>query len=146
MPLPGGHIINVSTETTLREVLRVGDVIRWTDEIIDVSPEKTTRLGRGHFITTRTHYANGDGMPVASNTNVLLRYRKAAVPGDDAPAAMVPADLDLPPVALPVSYRRVVHNAAATWDWFPGHHDPEYARAQGQRTIYLSITVDANRH
>ena len=29
-------------------------------------------------------------------------------------------------------------NAASTWDWFPGHHDPEYARSQGQRTIYLS--------
>ncbi len=41
-------------------------------------------------------------------------------------------------VAIPVTYKRVCMNAAATWDWFPGHHDPEYARSQGQRTIYLS--------
>lgn len=46
--------------------------------------------------------------------------------------------IELPPIALPISYKRVVMNAAATWDWFPGHHDPEYARSQGQRTIYLS--------
>src|ERR671924_651597 len=45
---------------------------------------------------------------------------------------------ELPPLALDVSYKRVVMNAASTWDWFPGHHDPEYARSQGQRTIYLS--------
>ena len=45
---------------------------------------------------------------------------------------------DLPAIALEVPYRRVCLNAAATWDWFPGHHDPEYARRQGQRTIYLS--------
>ena len=41
----------------------------------------------------------------------------------------------LPVVRQPVSYRRVVMNPGATWDYFPGHHDPEYARSQGQPTI-----------
>jgi acyl dehydratase len=50
----------------------------------------------------------------------------------------IQAGSQLPPVAIEISYRRVVMNAAATWDWFPGHHDPFYAREQGQRTIYLS--------
>jgi acyl dehydratase len=45
---------------------------------------------------------------------------------------------EITPVSIPVTYKRVCMNAAATWDWFPGHHDPEYARSQGQRTIYLS--------
>jgi acyl dehydratase len=45
---------------------------------------------------------------------------------------------ELPAISLDVTYRRVCLNAAATWDWFPGHHDPVYARRQGQRTIYLS--------
>jgi acyl dehydratase len=44
----------------------------------------------------------------------------------------------IPPVALPITYTRVCQNAAATLDWMPGHHDPDYARAQGQETIYLS--------
>ena len=38
----------------------------------------------------------------------------------------------------PVAYRRVIMNPAATWDFFPGHHDPEYARSQGQPTIYVN--------
>ena len=45
---------------------------------------------------------------------------------------------DLPPIAMPITHTRVCQNAAATWDWFPGHHDPGYARRQGQETIYLS--------
>ena len=44
----------------------------------------------------------------------------------------------LAPVTMPISYTRVCQNAAATFDWMPGHHDPAYARAQGQETIYLS--------
>ena len=37
-----------------------------------------------------------------------------------------------------ITYRRVVMNAATTWDYFPGHHDPAYARSQGQPTIYIN--------
>lgn len=50
----------------------------------------------------------------------------------------VAAGDELPSISLEITYQRVCLNAAATWDWFPGHHDPEYARSQGQRTIYLS--------
>ncbi|MDV3133383.1 hypothetical protein [Mycobacterium sp. 29Ha] len=44
----------------------------------------------------------------------------------------------LPAVSIEVTYKRICMNAASTWDWFPGHHNPEYAQSQGQRTIYLS--------
>jgi acyl dehydratase len=50
----------------------------------------------------------------------------------------VEAGAKLPSISLEITHKRVCMNAAATWDWFPGHHDPEYARRQGQRTIYLS--------
>jgi len=44
----------------------------------------------------------------------------------------------LPSIELDVTYARVVGVTGAAWDWFPGHHDPDYARAQGQKTIYLN--------
>jgi acyl dehydratase len=44
----------------------------------------------------------------------------------------------LPEVALRVTYSTVASVLGATWDGFPGHHDPEFARAQGQRDIYLN--------
>ena len=44
----------------------------------------------------------------------------------------------LPPMRFPIDYARIILNAAATWDYFPGHHNPAYARAQGQPNIYAS--------
>jgi len=45
---------------------------------------------------------------------------------------------ELPEVRDEITYRRVIMNPATTWDYFPGHHDPEYARSQGQPTIYIN--------
>lgn len=44
----------------------------------------------------------------------------------------------LPPVVDEITYRRVIMSPGATWDYFPGHYDPEYARSQGQPTIYAN--------
>ncbi len=46
--------------------------------------------------------------------------------------------VDLPEVIDHISYQRVVENTGATWDYFPGHFDPEYAQAQGNPTIYVN--------
>jgi acyl dehydratase len=49
------------------------------------------------------------------------------------------APTDLPDVTDdPLTYERVVMNPGATWDYFPGHFDPAYARGQGQPTIYVN--------
>lgn len=53
-------------------------------------------------------------------------------------AAMQPGDT-FPHVTLPVTYTRVCQSAAATRDWFPGHHDPDFARSQGLSTIYVNV-------
>lgn len=44
----------------------------------------------------------------------------------------------LPTVTMEVPYKKIILNAAATWDYFPGHHNPYYAQEQGQKTIYMS--------
>jgi acyl dehydratase len=49
---------------------------------------------------------------------------------------MVP--IDLPEVVDEISYQRVVMNAATTWDYFPGHFDPHYARTHGHPTIFVN--------
>ncbi|ANR89998.1 MaoC family dehydratase [Mycobacterium avium] len=56
--------------------------------------------------------------------------------GVDWSRLSVPAEL--PGVVDHISYQRVVENAGATWDYFPGHFDPDYARAQGNPTIYVN--------
>ena len=44
----------------------------------------------------------------------------------------------LPQLVDDITYRRVVMNPGATGDYFPGHYDPDYARRQGQPTIYAN--------
>ncbi|HXA87129.1 MAG TPA: MaoC family dehydratase [Mycobacterium sp.] len=46
--------------------------------------------------------------------------------------------VELPEVVDQISYQRVVENAGATWDYFPGHFDPGYAQSQGNPTIYVN--------
>lgn len=44
----------------------------------------------------------------------------------------------LPEVRMEVTLRRCVLDAAATRDFFPGHHDRDYARGQNVRDVYLN--------
>jgi acyl dehydratase len=81
-PLPGDKPVNVSTEFEYFTPVRVGDRLTMKDRLIDISDEKTTRVGTGHFITTRAEYHNQRGEMVARDTNILFRYRS---PESDAP-------------------------------------------------------------
>lgn len=47
----------------------------------------------------------------------------------------------VPQIALLVTYEKIVMTPMATWDLFPGHNDPFFAQAQGQKSIYLNTVV-----
>jgi acyl dehydratase len=74
VPAPGDTIINASTETEFLKPVRVGDRLNFQEEIVEVSPEKKTRLGVGRFITAMTTYRNQSGEVVARHKNILFRY------------------------------------------------------------------------
>jgi acyl dehydratase len=60
------------------------------------------------------------------------------VTGDGLDWNRVTVPVELPEVVDHISYQRVVENTGATWDYFPGHFDPDYVRAQGNPTIYVN--------
>jgi acyl dehydratase len=45
---------------------------------------------------------------------------------------------ELPELVDEISYQRVIMNAGATWDYFPGHFDPAYAQDAGHPTIFVN--------
>lgn len=51
-------------------------------------------------------------------------------------AVTVPTELT--EVIDPIDYQRVVMNPGATWDYFPAHYDPDYARRHGHPTIFVN--------
>jgi acyl dehydratase len=51
---------------------------------------------------------------------------------------MIRIPLELPEVFDEISYQRVVMNAGATWDYFPGHYDLAYAESHGHPMIFVN--------
>jgi acyl dehydratase len=78
IPLPGTAIINAFHDAEFLAPVVEGDRLSVVEEVVSVSPEKTTRLGVGHFIETLETYYRGDGSRVATSRNTLLRYTPAA--------------------------------------------------------------------
>ena len=52
-----------------------GDHITFTYKVTDVSPEKKTSLGSGHFVTTTFIFTNQKGETVATQSLTVLKYR-----------------------------------------------------------------------
>ena len=77
VPLPGTAIINASNDAEYLMPVLEGDMLSVVEEVASVSPEKTTRLGAGHFIETKETYYRGDGAVVAVCTNTLFRFTPA---------------------------------------------------------------------
>lgn len=161
VPLPGSTLINVSTDSEYFIPMKVGDLLSSREEVLDITPEKNTSLGRGHFITTLATFCNQHGEVVATNRNVLFRFDavqtarekslkesssspKAAPPSRSPGANPIRSFEDvregeiLPEVVMPVTISLCVRDAAATHDFFPGHHDRDYAKSQSARDAYLN--------
>lgn len=164
-PAEKDTILTVSVDTTFERQVFENEWLNWRDRITDITEEKATDLGRGHFITGETVYCNQQGERVATNTKTIFRYASNEV--DDGPETEGPfaegrrnvtvkespgvARTDdslsvddvsegeqVPPYQFPVSYEKVIYDVAATRDFYPGHNDPEFARAQGNDTIFLN--------
>ena len=52
-----------------------GDRITFTYKVADISPEKKTALGMGHFVTTGFTFTNQKGETVGTQSFTVLKYR-----------------------------------------------------------------------
>jgi acyl dehydratase len=76
VPLPGTTFINASNDVDFVAPILEGDRLCVVEEVVSVSPEKTTRLGVGHFVETCERYYRNDTV-VAVNRNTLFRFTPA---------------------------------------------------------------------
>jgi uncharacterized protein len=74
VPLPGTTFINASNDAEFLTPILEGDVLHVVEELVAVSPEKTTKLGVGHFVETCESFYRDDGTLVAINRNTLFRF------------------------------------------------------------------------
>ena len=77
VPLPGTTFINASNDAEFFSPIIEGDRLSVIEELVSVSPEKTTKLGVGHFVETCESFYREDGTLVATNRNTLFRFTPA---------------------------------------------------------------------
>jgi uncharacterized OB-fold protein/acyl dehydratase len=71
-------VVATNCEQTYHRYLHPGDQLTMRTVIDSISPQKTTGLGTGHFITTRQDYYDGAGELVGSMLFRIIRFRPAA--------------------------------------------------------------------
>ncbi len=140
VPLPGQTLINVATDTTFHQPMRVGRRLTFSETVTALSEPKETQLGIGHFVTSETEVGDDRGDHLATATNVVYRYDSHGSPEASPPPTdpSVQLDSDIPVLSMPITLTRCVLDAAATRDFFPGRHDAAYSRTQGANDAYLN--------
>jgi acyl dehydratase len=158
-------VLGVASDQQYARLVRVGERLTMQGSIHKISELKQTSLGPGRFITFRYEYRDEDSRSVGTIDMTSLRYRPAATDGADGPASerpvMVPdADIASRPAAasfpelagaaprpgiafpdavVPVTSTTVVAGALATRDFYPVHHDLEFAWRSGSAGLVMSI-------
>ncbi|GAA1597471.1 bifunctional MaoC family dehydratase N-terminal/OB-fold nucleic acid binding domain-containing protein [Streptomyces globosus] len=113
-------VVATDCEQEYLRPLRPGDTVTFDAVIESVSPRKTTRLGTGHFVTTRMDVLAG-GEPAGTHRFRILKYAPTAAPAPapaPAPAQAAPA----PGAARPRRPRPVVNrDNQGFWDGVREH-------------------------
>ena len=68
-------VVATNSEQVYDRYLRPGDLISSTTKLTDVSGEKTTALGVGHFVTTEAEYTDQNGEKVGSLLFRVLKFK-----------------------------------------------------------------------
>ncbi len=71
------NTVAVTAVQEYEKPLRYGDTLTISSQIADISDEKTTRLGTGHFVTTKDIFRNQNEEIVGTHSFTLFMYQPA---------------------------------------------------------------------
>jgi len=142
--------VATNSELEFTRYLHVGEVLRSTATLDEVSELKATALGVGYFVTWVTRYETSRGEEVGRQRFRVFKFDPTRTAGEKPPRpkAAQPAPAQereqtsgetLPTFELDVTATVVVAGAIASRDFMPVHHDRDYARAQGAPDIFMNI-------
>ncbi len=135
-----------------------GDLVSVEEVVESISPDKTTGLGVGRFVTTLKTYRDADGEVVATQRWRTLRFQPTPAP--EEPTALRPAARGQPRQRLLVRRRprapagrpalRPVRHAAppagAVLPGVPVRSSGTPSRPSGRGTLYLYVVAHHPRH
>jgi len=141
----------VNSDLEQTRPLRPGDWVHSTLTLEDISAEKQTGLGTGHFVTILDTFRNQHNEAAGRHSFTLFIYRPpladtaAATSGRTTggasrqPEAPATSRVEtLPALSLPLTLRRAIQAVAGTRDYYPFHHDEQFARENGAEGIFFN--------
>ena len=157
-------VVATNIEQEYDRYLVEGDRVSYTAIIDEISPEKRTGLGIGHFVTIRYEFTDQNGEPVGRMLFRVLKFKPNLAQSANAAPAAAPAEFPHPRPA-------VTHDNAHYWEGIArrelliqkcsscGHmrHPPgpgcpkchsldwEAVKASGRGTLYSFVTVHQPR-
>lgn len=158
-------VVATNSEHEYARYLRLGDLVHGRGVVEEVSEEKATALGVGHFVTTVTDYTNQDDEPVGRMRFRILKFKPgtgktaAGAGGGDSPQRLLPEGCPpesvtrradavsvgdvLPGRAFPITTTLIVATAIASRDYQDVHHDRDLAIARGSKDIFMNILTSS---
>ena len=157
-------VVATNIEQEYDRYLVEGDRVSYTAIIDEISPEKRTGLGIGHFVTIRYEFTDQNGEPVGRMLFRVLKFKPNLAQSANVASAAAPAEFPHPRPA-------VTHDNAHYWEGIArrelliqkcsscGHmrHPPgpgcpkchsldwEAVKASGRGTLYSFVTVHQPR-
>jgi acyl dehydratase len=145
IPTPGDRLVNLGHEFEWLQTVRVGQRLGARHRVCTLEVRPTRLDPLSVWIRTETTIVDERERPVARRLNQIMVHRPpaagAAEPGPGATAAPAPpagGGEVLPGFTLPVTMTRMVLQVSGSQDFYPVHHDREFARAGGHADIFLN--------
>jgi acyl dehydratase len=135
-------VVATNCEQLYNRYLTVGDHLRVTSVLDDISSLKHTALGEGYFVTTRQTFTDQQDEVVGEMLFRILKYRPGTGRERTPPTAgprRPPNQVSLPPLDIPLNPTVIVSTAIATRDYQDVHHDKDRAIELGSENIFMNI-------
>jgi uncharacterized OB-fold protein/acyl dehydratase len=110
-------VVAVNSDLSFDRYVRVGELLTATTRLVEVSEEKTTRLGVGHFVTTEAEFTDEAGDRVGALYFKVLRYRPPAKDGSEQPGARDDKSTEKKPPSEKPPRPRPKFNQDQEWFW-----------------------------
>ena len=132
--------------------LHYGDRLTITNQIASIGTEKTTRLGSGHFVIMLDTFRNQHEAIAGTHSFTLFMYAPAKEDTSHEQEARSQesgvrsqerseersSDERLTTISLPLTLRRAAQAVTGTRDYYPFHHDENFARENGAEGIFFN--------
>lgn len=108
-----GGVVATNVTQEYGRYLRLGDLVTLTTRVADVSDEKKTGLGTGHFVTLAYEFTNQDGEFLGRETFRVLMFKPNLADPKPAPEAMDKAESQ---PQYPHPRPAITHDNAFFWE------------------------------